>query len=184
MWAIRLTQLAGALAFGLTVVLVVLFLIASRGIALQFFMADYGAFLLLLPVLCTIATYLLRRWVGMFLLERKALSHAVTYAQPRRQPSLVVSRDEAALNRYVAAEGLRQQNRAEEALRLLEESYKPPMRRALQHRLALTRLEVLLDLNRNDDAARALKDLVSKAPARSLSGDMERVQQRLSSQGH
>ena len=165
MWIARLTLLITALAFISTVALVVLFVLAARGIALTSVIGQYGGWFFPIPFVLVVATYLMRYSAGLLMLRGEHHEAALGYCRPRSAVSLSVGRDEAGLNRYAAAEALRQLKRPREALTLLEAPEKPPWRRDVKQLLYAARVEALLDLERLEEAGVIVEGLSGEEAA-------------------
>ncbi len=165
MWIARLTVGVTALAFAATVALVVAAVVAIKGLALVVFMGDFGGWLLPIPFVLIVATYLLRYSAGLLMLRRGHLPAALHYCLPRRTTSLSVGANEAAINRYAAAEAHRLAGQPERALRLLDEAHKAPWRGDIKQLLFAARAEALIDLERREEARAILDALVAHKPS-------------------
>jgi hypothetical protein len=180
MWIVPLTHLATALAFVTTAAYVITFLIASQGWLPVGWLAQWGLPLMTLPLTLIIAAHLLRRGAGLLLLRRGLLDPARRYCLPRAHTSPTVGRNEAAFNRYVAAEANRRLGDPHAALRLLDEPLARPWRADTRQLLAISRGLSLADLGRLDDARLVLAAL-DQAPLASAAHDAAKaLRERLS----
>jgi hypothetical protein len=179
MWVGRAAVAMTGLSFAVTVGTVLAFLAASRGWGLTGWMLHNGLSLVAVCLLMVVGTHLLRRGAGLWMLSRGAWAQALEYCGARSAPTLTVGRNEAGLNRYVAAEALRRLGRAAEGLALLDASHAPPWRKDTRQLLALARVEVLLDLGRADEAQRAWEALRGQEVSRAATAKFEAVRARL-----
>ncbi|MEO1272178.1 MAG: hypothetical protein AAFX99_29125 [Myxococcota bacterium] len=166
MWIRLTTQVLSGLTFVAVIVLAALFVLAYRGIALQTVMIQYGLVWVLIVSAMMIVTVLLRYRAGMMMLHRNQLDEALRYCQPRSTVTLTVGRDEAAINRYVAAEAHHRRGAATAALALLDAEHTAPRSAHLTRLLTLTRAAALIQAGRPDEG-RALLDGVEPQIRRS-----------------
>ncbi len=146
-----LTQILTWTLFAAVLGLAVLFVIAYRGIALQFAMADYGLWLVGAVFVLMVVTVFVRFRAGLMMLERGQLVDAVAYCQPRSSTSLTVGRDEASANCYAAAEAHRRRGSPAGALALLDSVNTEPRSKTLVQMLRLARASALIELGRVEE---------------------------------
>jgi hypothetical protein len=142
----RATVAVSVCAFVSTVAFAVLFLLVFKRVYEPPIFVDYGLALGCVPLALIAATYLLRLGAARWMLEAGCLDEAYEYSHSRRKGGVTVGRTEAAVNRYVAAEAVRRMGRPEEALRILDEDYRAPRRRAILVLLERARAHSLSDL--------------------------------------
>jgi len=161
LFTIATTWLLSCTVFGLAT----LFLAASWTEGLLDFVVTYGHWLTLGTILLFPLAVLLRFRAGLMMLRRGNLDDAIRYCQPRAQVTLTVGRDEAAVNRYVAAEAFRRQGDPATSLKLLEQESPAPFIAAHRQLLSLARALALSALSRSDEAnaiVESLGDLLSR----------------------
>jgi len=147
------------IAFAVVMGLALLFVMAYKGFMLQQMMIDYGMILVLITSVLMVTAVTLRYRVGLMLLARNQLDEALRYCQPRSTVTLTVGRDEAAINRYVAAEAHRRRGAAAAALALLDSEHTTPRSASLSRMLRIARAAALIDSDRPEEG-RALLDAV------------------------
>lgn len=153
--AMMLSRLAAALpllSFVATVLYVVLFLAGARVEEWRELLKSGGLWAGVAPLVLVAATYWVRRNVGRWLLERKAWEEALHYSEPRASVTLTTGREEAARNRFAAAEAARVLGDPERALKILQEEAPEPRNPGYQHLLMIARIRALLDLQRLEEA--------------------------------
>ena len=148
----RVTVWVTVLAFLTTAGLVTLFLLSVNGIALSVVTVRYWGWFFPLPFVLVVATYLLRHSAGLLMLARGDAQGTLTYCLARVETSVTVGRNEAALNRYAAAEALRTTGRPVDALALLEVQFKAPWRSDVRELLLVARAQSFFDLGRREEA--------------------------------
>lgn len=179
MWIARLTLLITILAFVSTVALVVVFVLAARGVALTMVVGQYGGWFLPIPFIFVVGTYLMRYSAGLLMLRGDHLQAVLDYCQPRTAVTLSVGRNEAALNRYATAEALRRMKKPKEALALLKAPEKPPWRKDVKQLLYVVQAEALLDLERMDEAKAILDTLAKEKPSSGAKREVTKAIERL-----
>ncbi|MBH25846.1 MAG: hypothetical protein CMH57_15675 [Myxococcales bacterium] len=147
------------IAFGVVMTLALLFVMAYRGFMMQQLMIDYGMVLVLITSLLMVTAVLLRYRAGLMMLSRGQLDEALRYCQPRSTVTLTVGRDEAAINRYVAAEAHRRRGAATAALALLDSEHTTPRSASLSRMLRIARAAAMIDSGRAEEG-KALLDAV------------------------
>jgi len=155
----RLTVWVTALAFLTTVALVTAMVLSLQGVAEAVFTIRYWGWFFPLPFVLVVATYLLRHSAGLLMLARGDGEGVLSYCLPRVDVSVSVGRNEAALNRYAAAEATRTTGLPAEALTLLEADFKAPWRKDVSQLLLVARAQSLLDLDRPGEARAILATL-------------------------
>lgn len=125
--------------------------------------SDAALIALFAALALVLVAFWMRLQVASWLLERDDLDALLRYALPRATPSWTVGRNEAARNRFAAAEALRRSGRPREAIALLDTGGRPPSSADLNALLRLARAAALADLKHNDQA-RALADDLAATP--------------------
>ena len=149
--------------------LALLFMAASWTEGLRGLVLTYGLWMTLGVFALLVLTVFMRYHAGLMLLKRGEHEEALRYSRPRVTANVTVGKNEAAINRYVAAEALRRMGSPVAALAQLDIRAAAPRNQTLKQMLKIARASALIatgEIQRGQDLLSSMEGALKSREAK------------------